>query len=274
MGAILIGDADKVRGTNATIVGAPAASRRGRGIGTRLLGNTVDAPASATGTPVISVCSKGDVVCDLRGNPAGKAVEKHRGYGSGGGAAAVASAAATMWSRVAELGARLGHHRPRPAQPAVQPPARRRRRPRLRGRVVADQRSAHLGVPQPHRTAHRHRPGRGGEPHGQLRGPDHQPAVALLLRLLRPLRRQPGADGQLGWAVHLRGPLRHLPLLLGQRGVRPGRRRPDQGPDRPAGDRHARLGQRQRQRLDGLRHQPRPDAVVLGHEPPGPARHR
>ena len=101
MGVILVGDADKVRGTNATIVGAPAASRRGRGIGTRLLGNTVDAPASATGTPVISVCSRGDVVCDLRGNPAGKAVEKHLGYGTGAGAAAVASAAATTWSRVA-----------------------------------------------------------------------------------------------------------------------------------------------------------------------------
>ncbi len=78
MGAILVGDADKVRGTNATIVGAPAASKRGRGIGTRLLGNTVDAPTSATGTPVISVCSKGDVVCDLRGTRAAKAVETHR----------------------------------------------------------------------------------------------------------------------------------------------------------------------------------------------------
>ena len=101
MGAILIGDADKVRRTNASVVGAPAASKRGRGIGTRLLGNTVDAPASPTGTPVISVCSKGDVVCDLRGNPAGKAVEKHKSYGAGAGAAAVASAASSMWSRVA-----------------------------------------------------------------------------------------------------------------------------------------------------------------------------
>jgi alpha-tubulin suppressor-like RCC1 family protein/endonuclease/exonuclease/phosphatase family metal-dependent hydrolase len=101
MGAILIGDADKVRRTSASIMGAPAASPRGRGIGTRLLGNTVDAPASGTSTPVISVCTKGDVVCDLRGNPAGKAVEKHRSYSSGGGAAAVTSAASAMWSRVA-----------------------------------------------------------------------------------------------------------------------------------------------------------------------------
>lgn len=101
IGAILIGDADKVRRTNASIVGAPAASRRGRGIGTRLLGNTVDAPPSGSSTPVISVCTKGDVVCDLRGTPAGKAVEKHKSYGSGGGAAAVASAASSMWSRVA-----------------------------------------------------------------------------------------------------------------------------------------------------------------------------
>jgi len=101
MGAILIGDADRVRGTSATVVGAPAASRRGRGIGTKLLGNTTDAPAVPGGTPVISVCSKGDVVCDLRGNPAGKAVEKHRGYGSGAGAAAVTNAASSMWSRVA-----------------------------------------------------------------------------------------------------------------------------------------------------------------------------
>jgi alpha-tubulin suppressor-like RCC1 family protein/endonuclease/exonuclease/phosphatase family metal-dependent hydrolase len=101
MGAILIGDADKVRGTSASIVGAPAASRRGRGIGTKLLGNTADAPASGTTTPVISVCTKGDVVCDLRGTPAGKAVEKHKSYASEGGAAAVASAASSMWSRVA-----------------------------------------------------------------------------------------------------------------------------------------------------------------------------
>ena len=80
-------------GTSAIIVGAPAASRRGRGLGTRVLGNTLDAPASSTGPPVLSVCSKGDVVCDLRGNPAGKAVAMHLGYGSGAGAAAVASAA-------------------------------------------------------------------------------------------------------------------------------------------------------------------------------------
>jgi alpha-tubulin suppressor-like RCC1 family protein/endonuclease/exonuclease/phosphatase family metal-dependent hydrolase len=101
MGAILIGDGDRVRRTNAGIVGAPAAPARGRGIGTKLLGNNVDAPASPTGTPVISVCSKGDVVCDLRGNPAGKAVAKHRSYATGGGAAAVSSAASSMWSRVA-----------------------------------------------------------------------------------------------------------------------------------------------------------------------------
>ena len=165
MGAILVGDADKVRGTNATIVGAPAASRRGRGIGTRLLGNTVDAPASATGTPVISVCSKGDVVCDLRGNPAGKAVEKHRGYGSGAGAAAVASAAASMWSRVASW-ARASVTTVR--VPLNQPFSRQLTAdvdPGLGAlrRVVADQRSARLGVPQPQRTAHRHRTGRGGE---------------------------------------------------------------------------------------------------------------
>ena len=180
MGAILVGDADKVRGTNATIVGAPAASRRGRGIGTRLLGNTVDAPASATGTPVISVCSRGDVVCDLRGNPAGKAVEKHRGYGSGGGAAAVASAAATMWSRVASW-ARASVTTVR--VPLNQPFSRQ---------LAADVDPAYAvewsqisGLPawaslSPSGLLDRHRPGRGGEPHGQLRGPDHQPAVAVL----------------------------------------------------------------------------------------------
>ena len=68
IGAVLIADGDRTRGTNASVVGAPAAPRRGRGVVTRLLGNTVDAPATSTGTPVISVCSKGDVVCDLRGN--------------------------------------------------------------------------------------------------------------------------------------------------------------------------------------------------------------
>lgn len=101
MGAVLVSDGDRVRGTNASVVGAPAAPRRGRGVGTKVLGNTVDAPAASTGTPVISVCSKGDAVCDLRGNPAGTAVEVHRSYGAGPGAAAVAQAAGSMWTRVA-----------------------------------------------------------------------------------------------------------------------------------------------------------------------------
>ena len=77
VGAILIGDADRVRGTNATVLGAPAASRRGRGVGTRVLGNTVDAPATACGTPVIRFCSQGDATCDPRGSPASNAAAVH-----------------------------------------------------------------------------------------------------------------------------------------------------------------------------------------------------
>ena len=101
VGAVLVGDADRVRGTNASVVGAPAAPRRGRGVGSKVLGNTVDAPASPTGTPVISVCSKGDVVCDLRGNPVATGTAVHGSYADGAGAASVVSAASSMWTRVA-----------------------------------------------------------------------------------------------------------------------------------------------------------------------------
>ena len=141
MGAILVGDADKVRGTNATIVGAPAASaprprhrhpaarqhrRRARqrdrhARDQRLLqGRRGLRPARQP---------RGQ---GRREAPRLRLRRRRRRRGVGRREHVVAGR---------ELGARLGDHRPRPAQPAVQPPAHRRRRPRLR-RSSSGRRSA------------------------------------------------------------------------------------------------------------------------------------
>ena len=66
-GAALVSDPDRSAGTRATLTGAPVAPLSGAGVLTRTLAPVADVPTAAQDLRVVSVCTLGDLVCDLRG---------------------------------------------------------------------------------------------------------------------------------------------------------------------------------------------------------------
>ncbi len=100
VGAALIADGDREAATRAKVVGAPAASRAGRGVAAaKLKWSVADVPTRTLYVPTYSVCTSGDLVCDLRGNPARDALSVHAGYTQGGSATRVRRIAQRLWAR-------------------------------------------------------------------------------------------------------------------------------------------------------------------------------
>jgi alpha-tubulin suppressor-like RCC1 family protein/endonuclease/exonuclease/phosphatase family metal-dependent hydrolase len=108
VGAVLVSDGDRTAGTAAQVSGAPAAPARTRGVVPARLRPAADVPTADLPVAVHSVCTKGDLVCDLRRNPVRSAVAVHRGYGAGAGADVLRAVAHSLvrrglaWPRPAE----------------------------------------------------------------------------------------------------------------------------------------------------------------------------
>lgn len=94
---VLVSDGDRRPYTRAVLIGAPTAPRFRQGIGSRYLGQRTDVPAAGWHFPVISVCTAGDVVCDLSRTPISRAVALGRSYAVPGNRLP-ASAAARAWA--------------------------------------------------------------------------------------------------------------------------------------------------------------------------------
>ena len=106
VGAALVSDPDRAPRTRATLTGAPTAKASGRGVVWKLLDQPGDVPAAGQEARVVSVCTAGDLVCDLRRGKVRNALEAHRSYDTARGRAALQSAArllaerASAWPRL------------------------------------------------------------------------------------------------------------------------------------------------------------------------------
>ncbi len=99
VGAALVSDPDRGAATSATVLGVPAAPRRGSGVVARLAVGAPDAPGAGVDTRVLSVCSRGDLVCDLRGWSVPRALEAHRSYRTPAGLALLDGTGARLAER-------------------------------------------------------------------------------------------------------------------------------------------------------------------------------
>ncbi|MCW2767112.1 MAG: cutinase family protein [Nocardioides sp.] len=99
VGAVLVADGDRVAGTGATILGAPAAAASGRGVVATYLGSVADVPTSTLDVPVASVCTQGDIVCDLRNWSVTRSLAAHETYRTKEGRRQLHAAAKQMWDR-------------------------------------------------------------------------------------------------------------------------------------------------------------------------------
>jgi alpha-tubulin suppressor-like RCC1 family protein len=88
-GALLISDGDRSKNTKARLAGTPAAARTARGIDDTRIAHFADVPSAAIHGTVISMCRKGDVVCNYGPTPAATAIKLSRTYHSGADAAAI-----------------------------------------------------------------------------------------------------------------------------------------------------------------------------------------
>lgn len=84
VGALLVADPTRVADTAAYLRGRPAAARSRAGATTLRLKPTHDVPRPGARYRVWSVCTSGDVACDLRWNTVGEALDRHAGYRHGG----------------------------------------------------------------------------------------------------------------------------------------------------------------------------------------------
>lgn len=100
-GAVLVGDGDRAAGTGATRRGAPAAPASARGLHALLRSTVADVPVRDRYQAVWSVCTAGDLVCDLGPTAFATAVARHRSYATGTGATRLAGAADAAWARTA-----------------------------------------------------------------------------------------------------------------------------------------------------------------------------
>ncbi|MDN5894971.1 MAG: cutinase family protein, partial [Nocardioides sp.] len=99
VGAVLVGDGDRVRKTSARLFGKPVASRKTRGQQPHVTGKPApDVPVRGSAKRVISVCTAGDLVCDVGRTRTNRAFAIHKGYSTGRAAGAVRRAANQLWS--------------------------------------------------------------------------------------------------------------------------------------------------------------------------------
>jgi endonuclease/exonuclease/phosphatase family metal-dependent hydrolase len=105
VGAALVADPDRTPNTRAHKSGAPNAGGTATGVVTKLLGNVGDVPANPTAVAVMSVCTRRDLVCDLRRVTVRDALAAHATYAEGKGALKVEATAtdlarqASAWPR-------------------------------------------------------------------------------------------------------------------------------------------------------------------------------
>lgn len=107
-GVVLVADGDRAPGTAAYLAGAPAARRAARGVEGTFRHPRPDVPVPGHYQVVWSVCTRGDVACSVGGTSFARAVEIHRGYAVGAGAAALR-----------DVGVRLGIQVEKWARPLV-----------------------------------------------------------------------------------------------------------------------------------------------------------
>ncbi len=90
--ALLVGDSARVAGSRGKITGEPRAPRSAEGVSARRARRPAPAvPAPGWHSPVFSVCTRGDVGCDLGPTRFGQAHRVHRGYDDPAGAADLAA---------------------------------------------------------------------------------------------------------------------------------------------------------------------------------------
>ena len=81
VGVVLVADPARVAGSTGPITGTPAAPRTAEGVSARLARRAAPAvPRDDWQAPVHSVCTAGDLVCDLGPTPVGRAVRIHASY--------------------------------------------------------------------------------------------------------------------------------------------------------------------------------------------------
>lgn len=110
-GVVLVADGDRRSPTAARVLGAPAATR-GQGVVSSLLRPVGDVPAPGTAVRVWSVCTAGDIVCDLGPTRTGRALAIARSYRSGAGLAEVELAARRVWARTERWPLPVGEKEP------------------------------------------------------------------------------------------------------------------------------------------------------------------
>lgn len=98
-GAVLVSDPDRGVATAADILGNPAAPRSGQGVVNRLVKAVADVPPPGLDISVTSVCTRGDLVCDLRGSTVRNALAIQHSYATGAGRLQVAHASSQLWQR-------------------------------------------------------------------------------------------------------------------------------------------------------------------------------
>lgn len=116
VGAVLVADPERRRGTRALRRGAPAAPATARGAATTRLGPAADLPSAPPAPVAWSVCATGDLVCDLTARSPRVALAAHRSYRAGAGAAALRAVAAEVVALLPEPPAGPG------ADPSPSPP--------------------------------------------------------------------------------------------------------------------------------------------------------
>lgn len=100
-GAVTISDPSRVRKSSAgRPLGNPAAAKNSEGILTRFTKSTGDVPDSSGTFRVVSVCHKGDLICNPSKVAAGKALKLSLSYGSKSSRSAMRAAAARAWAQV------------------------------------------------------------------------------------------------------------------------------------------------------------------------------
>ena len=99
VGAALVADGDRVRGTRATLSGSPMAPRLATGVQQWARTAAADVPASGWTVPVWSTCTRTDLVCHVTSTPFATAVAAHRGYTSGPAASPLRAVADRVFAR-------------------------------------------------------------------------------------------------------------------------------------------------------------------------------
>ncbi|MDP3890599.1 cutinase family protein, partial [Nocardioides sp.] len=108
-GVVLVSDGDRARTAGQELVGAPPAPRSGRGVLARRLAAVAPVPVGGAGVSVWNVCTRGDLVCDLRGNRVDQGLRLATSYAAGPGRKVLRRAARRLAAR----------SRLRPAAPTV-----------------------------------------------------------------------------------------------------------------------------------------------------------